>query len=139
MSHLKKLGKYGEIEVIELVNCPNCGKELMLLPEDYPLYDIQCKACLFRAQIKTKNSKPSNTVPGSTWNVMEKVLKAGFLTPPLIVNFKWGNKQKIIFYPFVPKTNLKKRQVIVKAPHRKLHMFNYVNLNELPSIILYSK
>jgi len=36
---------------------------------------------------------------------MEKVLKSGFLVPPLITNFKWAvggvEMQEIRFYPFV--------------------------------------
>jgi 4-hydroxy-3-methylbut-2-en-1-yl diphosphate synthase IspG/GcpE len=28
----------GEREVVELVSCPNCGKKLVELPPNYPLY-----------------------------------------------------------------------------------------------------
>lgn len=62
MSVNQKNGKIGEQEVVDLVSCPNCGKKLMLLPDNYPLYDIQCIGCNFRAQIKTTNDKPLSTI-----------------------------------------------------------------------------
>ena len=40
MSINKQNGDKGELEVINLVCCPNCGKKLMILPPNYPLYDI---------------------------------------------------------------------------------------------------
>ena len=70
----KKTGDKGEKEIVKLVKCPNCRKELMLLPTNYPLYDIQCTACQFRAQIKTNNWKPKSEVFGAGWDIMEKVL-----------------------------------------------------------------
>jgi hypothetical protein len=136
-------GSIGEQEVVKLVSCPNCSNALMVLPSSYPLYDVQCKACMFRAQIKTSNSKPKSVILGAGWDVMEKVLKAGFFVPPLIVNFKWtekGNqKQKIIFYPFIPRDNLKKRTLSENARRAKYRMFNYVGLDKLPSIVLFEK
>ena len=36
MSVNQKNGKIGEQEVVDLVSCPNCGKKLMLLPDNYP-------------------------------------------------------------------------------------------------------
>lgn len=109
---MKEIGDIGEREVVSLVKCPNCGKKLMLLPPSYPLYDLQCEGCNFRAQVKTANHSPRGTVRGAGWDIMDKVLKAGYLPPALILNFKWNEKgakrQKIIFFPFVPKKNLKK-------------------------------
>ena len=68
--------------------------------------------------------------------VIDKVLKAGFMIPPLIVNFKWKEKgkkhQKILFYPFIPKANLKKYKLSPKAKMANYKMFNYVGLNKLP-------
>ena len=63
----KQTGNQGEQEVVDLIACPNCGKKLMLLPPNYPLYDVQCTACSFRAQIKTNNSKPKSEVFGAGW------------------------------------------------------------------------
>lgn len=138
----KILGDRGEIEVIELVNCPNCEKKMMLLPNGFPLYDIQCTACNFRAQIKTNHTKPHNIIRGAGWNVMEKVLKSGFLVPPLIVNFKWKDKkeekQEIRFYPFIKKKNLIKYTADIKSRNRKHAMFNY-NLKGLVYFILFQK
>ncbi len=115
----------------------------MQLPPNYPLYDLQCTGCSFRAQVKTNNTKPKDIIFGAGWEIMDKVLKSGFITPPLITNFKWKEKgvekQKIIFYPFIPKKNLKKRQLSPTARRANYKMFNYVGLLSLPSFVLYEK
>lgn len=143
MSITQANGTQGEKEVVKLIKCPNCNKDLMLLPKNYPLCDIQCCGCNFRAQIKTANHKPCNVVRGAGWDIMEKVLKAGIMPPLLILNFKWTEKgqehQKILFYPFVPKSHLKKYTLSPQARRANYKMFNYVKLNELPSIVLYEK
>lgn len=143
MAGNKKAGDLGEKEVVELVPCPNCGKSLMLLPGGYPLFDVQCTGCSFRAQVKTNQSKPKKEIFGAGWQIMEKVLKSGFITPPLIANFKWKekgkSKQEIRFYPFVPKKNLKKYQLPPTARRANYWMFNYVGLDELPYFIVYEK
>jgi len=137
----KKAGDKGELEVIELVPCPNCGKKLMILPPNYPLFDIQCTGCSFRAQVKTNSSKPKKEIFGAGWQIMEKVLKSGYMVPPTITNFKWKDKegahQEIRFYPFVPKKNLKKYQLPESAQRANYWMFNYIGLNKLPFFILY--
>jgi len=139
----KHSGNLGEQEVVELVSCPNCSKKLMLLPESYPLYDVQCTACSFRAQVKTNLCKPKAVIFGAGWDILEKVLKSGFMTPPLIVNFKWKVKetdnQEIRFYPFIPKINLKKRFTTIKKSGRELWMFNYIGLDKLPHFVFYKK
>ena len=143
MAGNKKAGDAGELEVMELVPCPNCGKKLMLLPPSFPLYDVQCTGCSFRAQIKTNNHAPSGTIFGAGWQIMDKVLKSGFITPPLIVNFKWKNKtgtlQEIRFYPFVPKKNLLKYKLSEKARRANYWMFNYIGLDKLPYFTVYPK
>ena len=139
----KQFGDEGEREVVDLVPCPNCGKELMLLPPNYPLCDVQCSGCLFRAQIKTNKSKPKKEIFGAGWEIMDKVMKSGYLTAPLIANFKWTEKeiehQKIIFYPFIPKINLKKRTLSSTARRANYKMFNYIGLDKLPNFVLYEK
>lgn len=139
----QKLGDLGEEEVIKLVKCPNCGKHLIQLPTNYPLYDIQCSGCSFRAQVKTNNSKPKKEIFGAGWEIIDKVLKSGFTIPPLIVNFKWIEKgiehQKILFYPFIPRLNLRKRQLSPTARRANYKMFNYTCLDKLPHFILYEK
>ena len=141
MSINKNNGNIGEQEIVDLVLCPNCGKKLMLLPPNYPLYDIQCTGCNFRAQIKTANHKPLSGVRGAGWDIMEKVLKAGVLPPLLILNFKWKEKnihhQEIRFYPFVPKSHLQKYTLSSKAKRANYKMFNYVNMDKLPYFVLY--
>ena len=132
----KLTGLRGEKEVIELIRCPNCGKALMLLPPSYPLYDTQCTGCVFRAQVKTVNSKPKSEILGAGWEIMDKVLKSGFIIPPLVVNFHWEESGKahheIRFYPFVPKTSLKKYQLSPNARRANYKMFHYTGLNTIP-------
>jgi len=143
MSSNKKAGNIGEKEIVELVPCPNCSKQLMQLPPNYPLYDLQCTGCSFRAQVKSNNSKPKDEIFGAGWEIMEKVLKSGFMIPPLIANFKWKEKgimrQKIIFYPFIPKSNLKKRQLSPTARRANYKMFNYIGLSDLPNFVMFDK
>jgi len=139
----KKAGDAGEKEVVELVPCPNCGKGLMLLPPNYPLYDVQCTGCNFRAQVKTNQSKPKKEIFGAGWQIMEKVLKSGFITPPIFTNFRWiekgEEKHEIRFYPFVPKKNLKKYQLPPTARRANYWMFNYIGLDKLPYFVVYEK
>jgi len=139
----KKSGDDGELEVCKLVDCPNCGKELMLLPPNYPLYDIQCTGCSFRAQVKTNNSKPKTVVFGAGWQIMDKVLKSGFMVPSLFLNFKWEEKgqkkQEIRFYPFVPKKNLQKYKLSETARRANYWMFRYIGMDKLPYFEVYKK
>ena len=139
----KQAGDKGELEVVKLIPCPNCGKKLMTLPPNYPLFDIQCTGCSFRAQVKTTRSKPKKEIFGAGWQIMEKVLKSGFMVPPTITNFKWkdksGSHQEIRFYPFVPKKNLKKYQLPETARRANYWMFNYTDLDKLPYFVLYKK
>jgi DNA-directed RNA polymerase subunit RPC12/RpoP len=143
MSKSSEAGKLGEVEIVELIPCPNCGKKLMLLPPNYPLYDVQCTGCSFRAQVKTNNSKPVDIIFGAGWDIMDKVLKSGFMIPHLIVNFKWTEKnhthQKILLYPFIPKQNLIKRTLSSDAQRANYRMFNYSGLKKLPHFVLYEK
>ncbi len=139
----KTNGDIGEKEVIDLVPCPNCKKDLMLLPKNYPLYDVQCTGCSFRAQVKTNKSKPKNIIFGAGWEIMDKVLKSGYLVPPLIANFKWQERgvemQEIYFYPFLPKDNLKKYKLSETAKRANYWMFRYEGLLRLPRYIMYKK
>lgn len=139
----KQFGDEGEKEVVDRVPCPNCAKELMVLPPNYPLFDIQCSGCSFRAQVKTNKSKPKAVIFGAGWEIMDKVLKSGFITPPLITNFKWTekgeNKQEICFYPFVPKKNLHKYKLSSTARRANYWMFRYTGLDKLPHFTLYKQ
>jgi len=143
MKNNKQSGDIGEKEIVDLIPCPNCGKKLMLLPPGYPLYDVQCSGCSFRAQVKTNSSKPKAVVFGAGWDIMEKVLKSGFITPPLFLNFKWeekgSNKQEIRFYPFVPKKNLRKYQLSETARRANYKMFNYIGMDQLPFFLMYKE
>lgn len=143
MAGNKLAGDQGEQEVVKLIPCPNCSKALMLLPKNYPLHDVQCTGCSFRAQVKTNKSKPKKEIFGAGWEIMEKVLKSGYIIPPMIANFKWedktGKHQEIRFYPFVPKKNLKKYKLPPTARRANYWMFNYIGLDKLPYFILLKK
>jgi len=137
----RHVGTAGEKEVVALVKCPNCNKDLMLLPPNYPLYDVQCTGCSFRAQVKTINSKPKNIFFGAGWEIVDKVLKSGFMMPSLFANFKWQEnkitKHEVRFYPFIPKKNLKKYKLSSKAKRANYKMFHYREMNNLPFFKVY--
>jgi DNA-directed RNA polymerase subunit RPC12/RpoP len=135
MSKYQDIGNKGELEVIAKVKCPNCGKKLMRLPKGYPLVDVQCKACYFRAQVKSPTSEPKDVIFGAGWDILNKTLKSGYQIPNLIVNFKWNNGQEIIFFPFIPKANIKPKVANVRGTTYK--MFNYIGLKSLPQMTLY--
>jgi len=143
MANNKQCGDEGEKDVVKKVACPNCKKELMILPPNYPLYDVQCTGCSFRAQIKTINSKPKKLFFGAGWDIMEKVLKSGYMVPPLFANFKWEEKgekkQEIRFYPFVPKKNLQKYKLSETARRANYWMFRYIGMDKLPYFEVYKK
>lgn len=115
----------------------------MKLPTNYPLYDVQCTGCSFRAQVKTNQSKPKSVVFGAGWQIMSKVLKSGFITPPLFLNFKWEEKgvkrQEIRFYPFVPKKNLSNYTLSPTARRANYEMFTYIGMDKLPYFLVYKK
>lgn len=143
MANNKISGDIGEKEVIDLIPCPNCKNILMVLPPSFPLFDVQCTSCNFRAQVKTNLSKPKKEIFGAGWEIMDKVTKSGYMVPQLIVNYKWAErdiqKQEIRFYPFIPKINLKKYKLPETAKRANYWMFRYVELNSLPYFILYKK
>ena len=74
---------------------------------------------------------------------MEKVLKSGFITPPIFANFKWiengKNKQEIRFYPFIPRKTLRKYTLSEKARQANYRMFHYTELDKLPYFVMYQK
>jgi len=143
MSANKETGEAGEKDIVKLINCPNCKKVLMQLPRNYPLYDVQCTGCSFRAQVKTISSKPKKQFFGAGWEIMDKVLKSGFMVPPLFANFKWADngkkRQEVRFYPFIPKYNLNKYQLSPTARRANYKMFHYDEMDKLPFFTLYEK
>ncbi len=143
MSGNKIAGDEGEQIVVDLVHCPNCGKSLMKLPPNYPLFDVQCTGCAFRAQLKTNNTKPKPEIFGAGWEVMEKVLRWVIVFRPLIAHFWWKEGEiihrEILFYPFIPKVNLQKRQLSPNARRANYKMFNYMGLDTLPHFVLFKE
>ena len=132
----QQVGDAGEKEIAKHAPCPNCGKQLKTFPKNYPLYDVQCEGCFFRAQVKSSESSPKSTVRGAGWDIINKVLKAGFLAPPLIVNFKWNEgKQKmseILFFPFLTKEYMDDYKLGKEHRQAGYRMFNYARLKRLP-------
>ncbi len=142
MSKNKQSGDTGELEIVKLIPCPNCAKRLMPLPANYPLFDVQCTGCSFRAQVKTNNTKPKSVIFGAGWQIMNKVLKSGYMSPPLILNFKWQEKdkkrQEIRFYPFVPRKSLHHYRLSAKARRANYEMFVYKGMDTLPHFVMKS-
>lgn len=143
MSKSQESGDRGELDVISKVPCPNCGKKLVTLPKNYPMCDIQCTSCTFRAQVKTSNSKPKSEIFGAGWEIMNKVMKAGYIVPSLFANFCWvedgKESQEIRFYPFIPKAHLKMRQLSLSARRANYKMFNYIGIDKLPHFVVFRK
>jgi hypothetical protein len=67
---------------------------------------------------------------------MNKVLKSGYMIPPLFLNFKWtegGKKRQVVrFYPFVPKKNLSNYRLSETARRANYEMFTYNQMDKLP-------
>lgn len=141
----KLTGDAGEQFVVERVRCPNCNHALQLLPASYPLFDVQCTACLFRAQVKSPGHKPTSRIRGAGWSILSGALRTGAPVPPLIANFQWNEggsvHREVRFYPFVPRAHLKPRALSTNPEHPRAHyqMFDYVGLDALPYFPLLSE
>jgi hypothetical protein len=125
------------------VRCPNCKAKLFRLPPSFPMYDVQCSKCVFRAQVKSALCKPKSQIFGGGWSMMEKNTRTGQFVPPLIVNFRWRRPsgsagQVVVFFPFLTKDNLKPRVRSESGSHPGYKEFNYVNLldDQVPKIVL---
>ena len=104
---------------------------------------FNCSILEESASSQIQERSPKKEIFGAGWQIMEKVLKSGFITPPLIANFKWkdkdGEHQEIRFYPFVPKRYLKKYKLPEHARRANYWMFNYIGLDGLTFFVLYNK
>ncbi len=139
----RERGTLGEKDVIRKVRCPNCGKKLRLLPVGFPLFDVQCVACVFRAQVKTNNGSPRNEIFGSGYTVLRHSMAIGQLIPPLIANFVWSEgrsaRQLIVFYPMITKRNIRTRKRGAGGSHPGYEEFNYIGMKDAPSQVLYER
>lgn len=128
----RESGSRGEKEVVRLISCPNCSSRLTALPKSFPLFDVQCTRCLFRAQIKTARCPPKGEVFGSGWAVLDKQRKVGHLLPPLILYFQWREKQRkkreVYFFPFLTMDNIRRRQRSHNGSRPLYREFNYTGL-----------
>lgn len=131
------LGEEAERFVVEHVVCPSCGSPLRQLPPGYPLFDVQCAACLFRAQVKRVQEQPRSRLRGGSWSVGNTYLRTGQLLPPMYVCFGWPRSQPeptaVYFFPLVPARNVAKR---VLSPRHKTDagraMAEYRDMLSLP-------
>lgn len=138
----KDRGDRGEADVVRRVKCPNCDSALMKLPPSFPLYDVQCTRCLFRAQVKSAGCPPKSEVFGSGWNILEKNRRVGHMIPPLIVNFHWTvggrTSREVYFFPFLTRVNLRPRERSVRGKRPGYREFNYIQLfaHNVPRMLL---
>jgi hypothetical protein len=143
MKSNRQVGTEGEWDVIRKIGCPSCGQEMQLLPSGFPLFDIQCKGCVFRAQVKTNACKPKDQIYGAGFGVLNHFLRSGQLIPPLIVSFRWregrSQRQVILLYPFLTEANIRKKIRGPNGARPGYEEFNYVGLqdSETPKRILY--
>ena len=140
----KETGDIGEELVAKKAPCPSCGKALTLLPESYPLFDVQCSACLFRCQVKTTATEPKSTIRGAGWQILNAARRTGQQMPPMIYVANVGKAAKgdpvIRFYPFIPRSHLKPYQAFPDGhPRAGYKLFNYIRMNQLPSFVLDSR
>ncbi len=138
-------GTTGERWVKRNVRCPHCHSKLMLLPQGFPLVDVQCTRCLFRAQVKTNRCKPKDQIFGAGWEILDRSLRAGQLIPPLLVYFEWsaknsGNCRRVIFYPFLTEDNIQRHKRPRSGRRPGYKQFNYIGLLQktTPKVILYT-
>lgn len=137
----KTIGDLGELFVVKSAACPSCGRNLVQLPEGYPLFDLQCSACIFRCQVKATSKRPKNQILGAGWDIFEAVLKTGQPVPPLIYVADVGEQKadatSARFFPFIPRKNLIVRHPFPSGhPRSHYRQFTYVKMNEVPSFFL---
>jgi len=139
----RSAGDVGEAYVVRRIRCPHCNKRLIRLPAGFPLFDVHCEGCVFRAQVKTNNAKPRNEIFGAGYDVLQHFQKSGQLIPPLIVVFRWREgsaaRERVVFYPFLTTRNLRKRVRGASGSRPGYREFNYVDLETAPSIDLTPK
>jgi len=104
----------------------------MPLPPQFPIYDVQCTRCLFRAQVKTVGEKPRGVLFGAAFEIVERNKRTGQLPAPLIANFRWRSdgrwKQEIYFFPFLTQANVRSRRRSKDGARTGYREFNYVGL-----------
>lgn len=125
----------GEMEITKYVACPGCNSPLVLLPKGFPLYDIQCSRCIFRAQVKTNRCAPKGQIFGAGYDILESSRRAGQLIPPLIAHFNWVDKsgdgslrREVYFFPFLTDSNIRLRVRSAGGARPGYREFNYVGL-----------
>lgn len=118
----------------------------MSLPVGFPLFDVQCTRCMFRAQVKTARcAPPKDQIFGAGWDVLEKTRKTGQLIPPLLVNYQWQDastgqaRHEIYFFPFLTSCNIRRRQRSLDGQRPGYKEFNYVGLLTAPQMRLFPK
>ena len=135
-------GTEAENFVVAHVPCPSCAQALRKLPAGYPLYDVDCTRCLFRAQVKRVLEKPRSRVRGASWEVTNHHLRTGNLIPPMFVCFGWKTDAAaptaIYFFPLVPATHVQPRTLSKRHATPGRRMTEYVRMLDLPYAVVWS-
>lgn len=135
-------GTEAEVFVVEHVPCPSCGHRLRSLHPGFPLHDVECSRCLFRAQVKRILAPPRDRIRGASWDVLNHHLRTGQLVPPIFACFGWKRVAPapgvIYFFPFIPASHVKRRVLSEKhaTPGRK--MTEYERMLELPRFVVWA-
>jgi hypothetical protein len=136
-----RLGRQAEDFVVEHLSCPSCASLLRPLPPGYPLYDVECVRCVFRAQVKRVRAQPRDRIRGGSWTILSHHLKTGHLLPPMFVCFGWPASEDrpstVWFFPLVPAVNVRPRKLSEnhKTAAGRL-MTEYERMRELPHMVL---
>jgi hypothetical protein len=136
-------GRQAEQFVVENVRCPSCDKALRELPRGYPLYDVECVRCLFRAQVKRVKAAPRDRIRGGSYDIPRHHLKTGHLLPPMFVCFGWETgadaPQEVWFFPLVPARNLTMRVLSERHATPGRSMAEYIGMRALPHAVVWQK
>jgi hypothetical protein len=134
-------GTEAERFIIDQLSCPSCGSSLRQLPTGYPLYDLECVRCLFRAQVKRVKAGPRDRLRGGSYDLVSHHLKTGHLLPPLFVCFGWAtgavNPSEVWLFPLVPAKNVKLRVLSEKHSTPGRRMAEYVEMRKLPHAVVW--
>ena len=135
-------GEEGELWVRQHVRCPNCAKGWFeRYPSGYPLYDVYCLRCQFRAQVR-KHYLPASRSRhvGASWEKIGASLTVGEPLPPIIYCHGWpsgaADPEEVFLYPFVPYSVVKAR-AIKTGPQTGRNMTDYVGLRDVPRMLLW--
>jgi hypothetical protein len=134
-------GAQAERFVVQYLSCQSCGSSLRELPVGYPLFDVECVRCLFRAQVKRVKAGPRDRLRGGSFDLVSHHLKTGHLLPPLFVCFGWetgaATPGEVWFFPLVPAKNVKARILSERHSTPGRRMAEFVGMRALPHSVIW--